>query len=76
MKETIEMRLMVLQDHVKLKVNFCRRQADFFEDWGKVYFQNKEASDAYQMAADNLRFIAGQLDDAWQLSKSEWEETT
>lgn len=71
MKETIEMRLIVLQDNVKLKVNFCRRQAEFFEDWGKVYSNNKEAADAYQMAADNLRFIADQLDNAWQLSKSE-----
>ena len=71
MKETIEMRLMVLQDNVKLKVNFCCSQAEFFEDWGKVYSNNKEASDAYQMAADNLRFIADQLDNAWELSKSE-----
>ena len=71
MKETNEMQLMVLQDQVKLKVNFCRRQAEFFENWGKVYSNNKEAADAYQMAADNLRFIANQLDDAWLLSKSE-----
>lgn len=71
MKEIIEMRLMALQDHVKLKVNFCRSQAEFFEDWGKVYSNNKEAADAYQMAADNLRFIADQLDDSWLLSKSE-----
>lgn len=71
MKESIEMRLMRLQDHVKLKANFCRSQAEFFEDWGKVYSNNKEAVDAYQMAADNLRFIADQLDESWQLSKSE-----
>lgn len=71
MKESIEMQLMILQDHVKLKANFCRSQAEFFEDWGKVYFNNKEAADAYQMAADNLRFIANQLEDAWLLSKSE-----
>ena len=64
------MRLMFLQDHVKLKVNFCRRQAEFFEDWGKVYSNNKDAADAYQMAADNLRFIADQLEEAWLL-KSE-----
>lgn len=71
MKEIIEMELMALLDHVKLKVNFCRRQAEFFEDWGKVYSNNKEAADAYQMAADNLRFIADQLDESWLLSKSE-----
>lgn len=71
MKETNERRLEFFQDSVKLKVNFCRSQADFFEDWGKVYSNNKEAADAYQMAADNLRFIANQLDDAWLLSKSE-----
>lgn len=71
MKESVEMRLMRLQDHVKLKVNFCRSQAEFFEDWGKVYSNNKEAADAYQMAADNLRFLCEQLDNAWQLSKSE-----
>ena len=71
MKETIEARLWVLQDHVKLMTNFCTRQAYFFEDWGKVYSNNKEALEAYQMAADNLRFIAGQLNDAWELSKSE-----
>lgn len=71
MKETIEKQSRVLQDHVKLMENFCRRQAYFFEDWGKVYSNNKEAADAYQMAADNLRFIANQLDDALQLSKSE-----
>lgn len=71
MKETIEKRLMVLQDNVKLKVNFCRSQADFFDDWGKVYSNNQESADAYRMAADNLRFIAEQLDDAWKLSQNE-----
>lgn len=71
MKEFIEMQLMILLDDVKQKVNFCRRQAEFFEDWGKVYSNNKEDADAYQMAADNLRYIADQLDDALQLSKSE-----
>lgn len=71
MKETIECLLDSLQVSVKLKVNFCRRQAEFFEDFGKFYSNNKEAAHAYQMAADNLRFIADQLDDAWQFSKSE-----
>ena len=71
MKESIENQLINLQDHVKLMLNFCRRQAAFFEDWGKVYSNNKEAADAYQMAADNLRFIADQLDDAWRHSHDE-----
>lgn len=71
MKETIERRMETLQDIVKLKVNFCRSQADFFDDWGKVYSNNQEVADAYRMAADNLRFIADLLEDAWQRSKSE-----
>ena len=71
MKELNEMRLKVLQDQVILKVDFCRRQADFFNDWGKVYSNNQEAADAYQMAADNLRFIADQLEKSYELSKSE-----
>lgn len=71
MKESIEKQLIILQDDVKMKVNFCRRQAEFYEFWGKFYSNNKEAVDAYQMAADNLRFIADQLEEAWLLSKSE-----
>lgn len=69
MKETIEKRLTILQNLVKLKVNLCRSEAEFFEDWGKGYSNNKEAADAFQIAADNLRFIAKQLEDAWLLSK-------
>lgn len=68
MKEKTERRLTILQNLIKLKVNFCRRQADFFDDWGKVNTNNQEAADAYRMAADNLRFIAEQLDDAWRHS--------
>lgn len=71
MKETIEKRLDALQVSVKLKIDFCKRQADFFEDWGKVYSDNEEAASTHRMAADNLRFIAEQLEDALQLSKSE-----
>ena len=71
MKETKDRRLEALQVCVKMKVNFCRSQADFFDDWCKVYSNNQEAADAYRMAADNLRFIAEQLDDAWRLSQYE-----
>ena len=71
MKETIERRLVTLQDSVMLKVKFLRSHADFYDAWGKMFSNNQEASDAYRMAADNLRFISDQLYDAWQLSKSE-----
>lgn len=71
MKETNDRRLEALRLSVKLNVNFCRSHADFFDDWGKVYSYNQEAADAYRIAADNLRFIAEQLDDALQLSHYE-----
>lgn len=74
MKNVTNEALEILRDHVTLKVAFCRSQASFFESWGKVYASNKEAMDAYTMAADNLRFIADQLEDSLRITKSVEEE--